>query len=361
MEYSLHQTGRASIDFLIDVRLQSNRLEPIADAFAQASGILDDTQLGAIDDDDMDAVQAHITPVIQQSRAFRVLWLMRNWTLEQHGHIAMDTFEEIREELAPGLRALQEGPTSITYAPDLIPPAYWDGYEFHRSAGGWDGHDFMGFVHGELIHRKMVDDSLADAIIKIRAATARLPQLQNPGNILDLGCGSAQYTLGLAAAYPDAQLWGCDLSPRQLEQAQRHANERDFSWQLFVAPAEDTGLDSEQFDLVTSFAVFHELPAEVASAVIHEAHRLLKPGGSLLIADVKAYQVQDLYTRWKADFWNQLHGGDPFWREYATTDFAELATDIGFDDAKWFGVEPGNYPFVLMAHKPGNDSDRLPT
>lgn len=360
MEYSLHQTGRASIDFLIDLRLQSNRLEPLTDEFAKASGVLDESRLAAIDCEDMDAIQAHVAPVMHQSRKFRMLRLMRDWTLAQHGHIAMSTFEEIRGELEPQLRALQDGPTRITYAPDLDPPAYWDGYEFHRSAGGWDGHDFMGFVHGELIHSKMVDDTFANIIFKTRSDMARLSQLESPERILDLGCGSAQYTLGLADAYPEAQLWGCDLSPRQLEQAQRRANERGLSWNLFVAAAEDTGFEGEQFDLVTSYAMFHELPASVARAVIREAHRLLKPGGSLLIADVKAYHVQDLYSRWKADYWNQVHGGDPFWREYATTDFGALATDVGFDDAMWFGVGPGNYPFVLMARKANADSDRQP-
>ena len=351
MEFSLHQAGRAEIDFLVDLRLRSNRLESDADAFAASTGALDQELLETLSNATLDTIQSHFVPVMQKSRAFRMLRIFRDWTLAQHGHIAMNAFEEIRGELEPSLRQLQHGPTRLHYNPDLPAPAYWDGYEFHRSAGSWDGHDFMGFVHGELIHRKMVGDSIADAILKIRAATARISQLSDPASVLELGCGSAQYTLGLADAYPNAQIWACDLSPRQLEQAQRRANERGLKWHLFVANAEATGLESEQFDLVTAFALFHELPATAAQRVLGEALRLLKPGGSLLIADVKAYHVQDTISRWKADFWNQLHGGDPYWREYATTDFCALATKIGFTDTHWYGVAPGLYPFVLTARK----------
>jgi len=353
MDYSLRQAGRASIEFLVDLRRQSDRLEEHADRFADASGLRDTSDAPAsIGADRMNAIQRRLAPAMQESLDFRVLRLMRDWTLEQHGAIAMEAFEEMRADIEPRLRELQRGPTAIRYAPALTPPNYWDGYEFHRSTGGWDGHDFMGFVHGELIHRKMVGESVADAIIDARRATAKMPPLQNPGRILEIGCGSAQYTLGLAAAWPDSELWACDLSPRQLEQAQRHANELGLQWNLFVAAAEDTGLDDGQFDLVTSFAIFHEFPSAVAARVLGEAYRLLKPGGWVLMADVRAYHVQDTWTRWKADFWNQVHGGEPYWREYATTDLAALARDAGFSDARWFGVEPADYPFVLMGRKP---------
>ena len=115
--------------------------------------------------------------------------------------------------------------------------------------------------------------------------------VSDPAKILELGCGSGQYTLGLAAAFPDAQLWACDLSRRQLEQAQRKANYHGYRWHLFQAAAEDTGLDADQFDLVTSYAMFHELPVHAMQATLAEALRILKPGGIVFIADVTPYHV----------------------------------------------------------------------
>jgi len=243
------------------------------------------------------------------------------------------------------------GPTTISYNPDMELPAYWDGYNFRRTAGSWDGHEHMGFIHGEIIHRKMVNDAFAGTVLKVRKDCAKSAPVERPERILEMGCGSAQYTMGLAQAYPDSEIWACDLSARQLEEAQRRANEKGLTWQLFQAAGEKTFLAPEQFDLVTSYALFHELPTPVVKDVLAESLRLLKPGGYTFVADVKAYHVVDGYNRWKADFWNQLRGGDHFWREYATTDLAKLASSVGFREAKWYGVGSANYPFVLVAKK----------
>ena len=79
--------------------------------------------------------------------------------------------------------------------------------------------------------------------------------------------------------------------------------------------------------------------------------RIVKPGGYVVIGDVKAYHAYDRYDRWKNDYWNQLHGGDPYWRVYATTDLAELALEAGFEEAEWKGLGERQYPFVLIARK----------
>jgi SAM-dependent methyltransferase len=346
MEYSLHQRGRAAIDFLVDLRQQSNRLENSSDQYAQDMGIVSSNLPR-----DPDELQQRITPVMQECLDFRMLRMMREWQLDQHGWIAIDAFEEIRDEVEPALQALQVGPTTITHADNLKAPAYWDGYEFHRSAGGWDGHDYMGFVHGELIHHRMIGTTFTGAIYEERKNVAGMAPNPNPEKILEMGCASGQFTTALAKTYPASEIWACDLSRRQLEQAQRRANEMGAHWHLLEAAAEATGLPDEYFDLIASYAIFHELPTASAKQVLQETFRLLKPGGYTVVGDVTAYHVQDAYTRWKADFWNQIHGGDPFWREYATTDLAELARDVGFSEANWSGVGESQHPFVLIAKK----------
>lgn len=333
------------MDFLVDVGLCSLRLEQRADAYAQEHGLTADLPA------DPETLQTKLAPAMQSSADFRLRRLLGEWQLEQHGPIAIEAFEEIRADIEPRLKALQRGPTRIRYNPDMRVPAYWAGVEFHRTAGGWDGHDYMGFVHGELIHRRMVDASRDGAILQQRAAAARLVPLEEPHRILDMGCGSGQHTEGIAAAFPDAEIWACDISARQLEEAQRRANARHYQWRLLQAPAEDTGLDDAQFDYVTSYAVFHECPVDAQQAILAEAWRLLEPGGYAVMADIKAYRAQSPYERWKADFWNQVHGGDPYWRGYATSDQARLARSVGFREASWFGVGEQQYPWVLIAKK----------
>jgi SAM-dependent methyltransferase len=347
MEYALHQRGRASIDFLVDLRHQSDRLERTSDQYAESVGLIDSSLPR-----DVEELHQRITPEMLECLDFRILRLMREWQLNQHGWIAMDAFEEMRVDIEPALKALENGPTEIAYAADPLAPAYWDGYEFHRSAGGWDGHDYMGFIHRELIHRKMIGETFAGAIYAQRKGVAEMARVENPEKILEMGCASGQFTDALAETFPNSEIWACDLSPRQLEETQRRGNEKGARWQLLQAPAENTGLDDETFDLVASYAIFHELPTDVIMDVLKETYRLLKPGGCTVVGDVKAYHVQDAYSKWKTDFWNQIHGGDPFWRDYAMTDLAELATEAGFSAARWAGYDDTQYPFVLTAVKP---------
>jgi SAM-dependent methyltransferase len=351
MEYLLHQRGRASIDFLVDLRRQSDRLEQTSDQYALEAGLVD-----ADLPDDIDALHRRINPAMQENLDFRMLRLMREWQLTQHARIAIDAFDEIRTDIEPALRSLLHGPSEIAYDDERRAPEYWSGYEFHRSAGGWDGHEYMGFIHGELIHRKMVGETFAGAIYAQRKSIAEMAPLKNPERILEMGCASGQFTDALAETFPDSELWACDLSPRQLEQTLRRANEQGLAWKLLQAPAEETELADDMFDLVASYAMFHELPTDTARRVLVEAFRVLKPGGIALIADVKAYHVQGPYSTWKADYWNQVHGGDPFWRQYAMTDFGELAAEIGFSKPQWAGVGEEQYPFVLTAVKPGIDT-----
>ena len=347
MDYSLHQRGRASIDFLSDLRNLSDRLEPRTDERAA----LDPATLPA----DPDELQRAVTPILEADPDFRVLRMCRDWTLEQHGQIAMDAFDEIRPDIEARLTALQSGPASLQLDSGLQPPAYWDGYEFHKSTGGWDGHDYMGFVHGELIHRRMVNPNFAGIIYAVRKSVAEAAPVNNPNKILEVGCCSGQFTQGIAEVYPDSEIWACDLSVKQLEQAQRYANEHGLQWQLFQAAGEDLGLEGNQFDLVTSYAMFHEIPLEASLANLKEYLRVLKPGGYAVVGDIKAYHAYNNYDRWKNDYWNQLHGGDPFWREYAATDLADIALQAGFAEAAWEGLGERQYPFVLIARKGSAD------
>jgi SAM-dependent methyltransferase len=362
MDYTLHQRGRASIEFLVDLGIAARGLEARGDRFAAESGLVTDALPTDVDASHLNALHDRVTPIMQTCLDFRLFRMLREWQLDQHGWIGREAFDEIRAAVEGRLRALDAGATTLDYAAEPPRPAYWADFEFHRTAGGWDGHDFMGFVHGEILHRKVLGGTLADAIMQQRADAARiaythwadidLSDTGAPKKILELGCGSGQYTFGLAAAYPQAELWACDLSARQLEECRRRANEHGLHWHLLQAAAEDTGLDADTFDFVTSYAVFHELPAHAAQEVLAESLRVLKPGGTTLVADVKAYRAQDDYQCWKADFLNQVHGGDPFWRDYATTDLAAVARDVGFADAQWFGVGEAQYPFVLIARKP---------
>jgi SAM-dependent methyltransferase len=223
--------------------------------------------------------------------------------------------------------------------------------EIHRTTGGWDGHEYMGFIHGELIHKHYVAKTFPGNIfVQRRRVLDELPA-RDFTRILEMGASSGHYTRGIQDKFPNAQITGVDTSIRFLEQAQRTANEHGWPWRLIVAPGEDTGLPPASFDLVTSYILLHEIPQRVIRGVFAEAFRVLEPGGYVLMTDVTPYWAQDRLSVFWAD-WMALHGGEPYWRESASLKLDDLCREIGFVDAKTYGLEGKPYPWITIARKP---------
>ena len=340
-EPQLRQRGRASIDFL---GLIGGATAPLRVA---VDGELVERQVTAGSlPEDMDARYDTVNAALRDSRANATLTLLGDWHGRSHGKFAVQAFEEIAEDLKPVMAAAETGPAKLTLDPDLVPPDYWDGVEFHRTSPGWDGHEHMGFVHGEIIHRKMVDRMYPGGIFKQRRAVAGMAPLPHYDRILDMGCSSGHFTAALTDAFPQARITGVDLSRRMLEHAWRTANVNGWDWDLYQRPMEDTGFAEASFDLVTSYIILHEMPAHAIRASFAEALRLLVPGGDMVMSDVTRYADLDRLAAWKADRLAKF-GGEPFWRESASLDLAELAREVGFAEAKAEGI----YPHVLIARK----------
>lgn len=337
----LRQRGRASIDFLALIAGASGSIrmavdEELAERQVTASAL----------PDDMDARYGIVDAALGTSRAYGTLNLLGDWHGRSHGTIAVEAFEDIADDLKPAMDAAEIGPARLTLNPDQVPPDYWEGVEFHRTALAWDNYDNMGYVHGEIIHKKMVDRMYPGGIFKQRRAVAGMAPQGHYDRILDMGCSSGHFTTALADAYPDAKITGVDLSRRMLEHAWRTANANGWDWDLYQRPAEATGFASDSFDLVASYIMLHEMPADAIYGSFVEALRVLAPGGDMLMSDVTRYADLDRLTAWKADR-SAKYGGEPHWRESASLDLAALARDAGFIEAK----AEGFYPHVLIARK----------
>ena len=348
MEFQLRQGGRAASDFLSDLAFMSAPLKEQVNADLVARG-LDAASMP----DDLDERLRVVDAALVDSPAAKAVALIGEWSGSNHGRIAQAAFEEIRAEIEPKLKALQNGPTTLKAYPERPIPEYFRNQGWiHRTTGGWDGHDYQGFVHGELIHREYVARNYPGDIFAQRREVLGVLPRQDYRRILEFGTSSGHYTMQLQKVFPKAEIWGCDLSLRMLEQAQRAANEHGWPWKLFQVAAEDTGFEAASFDLVTSYIVLHEIPAAVTRAQMREAFRLLRPGGDLLFTDVTAYRALDkLAVRWAE--YGAVHGGEPFWREAATLDLAQAAREAGFVDVRSEGLKGAIYPWVTYGHKPG--------
>lgn len=347
MDFSLKQAGRAALEFAADFGAVGARMRAQI-ARELAAKKLDDDALAP----DLDSRLRQVDAALADSSAYAALGMVSEWAGRNHGRIAHAAFEEIRAELAPRLDALlAKGPTHIEVRLGDRLPQYFKGWWIHRTTGGWDGHPYQGFVHGELLHREYVARNYPGDIFAQRREILSVLPRKDYRRILEIGTSSAHYTLQIARTFPEAEIWGCDLSLRMLEQAQRVANEHGYCWKLFQVAGEDTGFEADSFDLVTSYIVLHEIPAAIARAQLREAFRVLRPGGDLLFSDVTRYSALDR----TGEFWAEylaVNGGEPFWREAASLDLKSAAEEAGFVNVRSDGLGGAKYPWYVYGRKP---------
>ncbi|MGE5156348.1 MAG: class I SAM-dependent methyltransferase, partial [Betaproteobacteria bacterium] len=94
-------------------------------------------------------------------------------------------------------------------------------------------------------------------------------------DILELGCGAAQWSIAVARA--GARPTGLDLSERQLEHARRLMAEAGVTFPLIHASAESVPLADGSFDIV--FCDHGAMTFADPYRTVPEVARLLRPGG----------------------------------------------------------------------------------
>jgi SAM-dependent methyltransferase len=101
-----------------------------------------------------------------------------------------------------------------------------------------------------------------------------------PEAILDFGTGIGNSLPHLAKAFPGARLVGLDVSQNSLDLADRRfpGVAELVRYDGIKAPFEDGS-----FDLIFSACVFHHIDAAEHRQIFAELHRLLRPGGQMVI------------------------------------------------------------------------------
>lgn len=345
MEFTLAQRGRALIDFEVALRQLTNGMQRALEQELASRGVTAETL-----PEPMEERHRTIDAALVDWKPARTRALLGEWCAKEHGRACEQAFDEVSATIAPVLDALAEGGTSIEERADFAAPAYWSEVWFHRTTGGWDASPYNGFVHGELVHRRYVSRVFPGDIYAQRRRV--LDELRRtPERIVEFGTSSGHYTRALAERFPDASIIGLDPSLRMLEQARRVGNEMGCRWRLIVGVGEESGLADESCDLVTAYAIHHELPPRIIARWFEEAYRLLEPGGEMLMIDVPRYADLDRLTAWRFD-WVAKWGGEPYWRSSAGIDFGEGARKAGFVDVRAEGIAPTGNPYFVYGRKP---------
>ena len=143
--------------------------------------------------------------------------------------------------------------------------------------------------------------------------------------MLDIGCGSG-HSLLYHARRGAGELWGLDISSRQLENARGLLRENGYDAQLFCSPMEENpGLPQNYFDFVYSIYAIG-WTVDLSAAPRHVAS-YLRPGGMFIFS-------------WDHPLMHCVDARD-----------GQYVLDGGFFDGRPFTFEKGGMPMTLTNFK----------
>lgn len=116
-------------------------------------------------------------------------------------------------------------------------------------------------------------------------------ELSEARTVLDVGCGEGRFCRMLAAK--GLNTVGIDPAEALIREAQRLHPRGAYR----VAGAEDLPFEDKAFDLVVAYLSLIDI-ADV-SAAVRESHRVLRPGGHLLIANLNGFFSAANPTGWR--------------------------------------------------------------
>ncbi|MEE2999355.1 MAG: class I SAM-dependent methyltransferase [Pseudomonadota bacterium] len=213
-------------------------------------------------------------------------------------------------------------------------PNYYTAVDIHQHPGGLWSDDIAGTVY----------ERGARSTTPLGAATHhdlhhRLTKIATsnyyPDKILDMACGFGKSTQPFYDSFPKANIIGIDLSAPCLKLAAYLANQNQIKNVHYQqANAENTPFKNEEFNLVTSTMLLHELPPKSINTVFAEAHRVLTPGGKMVHLDF--YLLPTEFSRF-------IHKGhsernnEPFMEPFSKMDIKKILRDQGFTN---ISIEP---------------------
>lgn len=135
-------------------------------------------------------------------------------------------------------------------------------------------------------------------VAKVHRALIGQAGLAAGQRVLEIGCGTGNLTLRIKRTQPGVELVGSDPDPLALDRARRKA--RGLTGIRFEQGyAQELPYPDASFDRVLSALMLHHLDHDSKAAAAAEVARVLRPGGSLHLADfgTQSHGVHEFLAR----------------------------------------------------------------
>lgn len=154
-----------------------------------------------------------------------------------------------------------------------------------RAGGGLPYSEFPRF-HALMAEQSGVvyDTALVDVVLPL--VDGLVDRLRSGADVADFGCGSGHAINVMAQAFPASRFTGIDFSEQAIGTGIREAAERGLSNAAFESHNLADLDKADAYDVITVFDAIHD-QAQPAR-VLQNIYRALRPGGVLLMADIKA-------------------------------------------------------------------------
>lgn len=224
------------------------------------------------------------------------------------------------------------GPGSVEWDPDYVYPDYAK-VETHLQPGGYVGHPLAGlhYDYGTRVFAGKVSEN--DYLHKAMAEKVPTPRDGRVEEVMDIACSVGKLTCALKERFPEAQVWGSDISAPMVRYAHYRAIQQDRDVNFLQKAGEDLDeLPANQFDLVTVHILFHEAPTPVVDRTIANVYRMLRPGGTFWISDFPTLgnDPQGLHYTNLLGAIDSADNCEPYAPEFVRSNIEEKLKKLGF-------------------------------
>ncbi|TDD35630.1 methyltransferase domain-containing protein [Actinomadura sp. KC06] len=221
------------------------------------------------------------------------------------------------ERLRPALEAELDdaagrGPGRLELANDWEHPAYSADVHFHRQPGGYHDEPLAGYVYhyGTKVFHLGTNDRDEAKIARAHAVPG--PADGSVARVLDIACSIGAMTVAFKDRWPDAEVWGVDSAAPLLRYAHARAVRLGADVVFSQRLAEDLRFPDGSFDVAYLGTILHEVPWEIALRAVAEARRVLRPGGVLVVHEMRQPDAPpEPWATYDRDFDTRFNG-EPF-------------------------------------------------